>query len=170
MNDDQRLKLQEMIKENNVQDQTSKIRELKHSKMLRSNIDSYINLVKKYPNSQHKDFFKAACLKQCAFLFNNYTDIYNKLTKNELNITILMNFVDVLRDIENGVMDQHEGSFKIGKVLKEMYIDTALRKEKKLEGRNQHKNEKPKATLSGKKISYSDYKEKTLRSNTRDAM
>jgi hypothetical protein len=170
MNDDERLKLQEMIKANNVEDQTAKIRELKHSKMLRANIESYIQLVRKYPNSQHKDFFKSACLKQCAFLFNNYTDIYNKLTKNELNITILLNFVDVLSDIENGVMDQHEGSFKIGKILKEMYIDTALRKEQKLESRNQLKREKPKATSSGKKISYSDYKARKLQSDNVDSL
>lgn len=158
MNSDERLKLQEMIKTNNVEDQTAKIRELKHSEKLRDDINSYIQLAKKYPNSQHRDFFKNTCRNQCLFLYNNYTDIYNKLTKNELDIAILLNFVDVLSDIENGVMDQHEGSFKIGKVLKEMYIDTALRKEEKLDSRNKLKGGEEKRPSSGKKVCYADYK------------
>ena len=66
--------------------------------------------------------------------------------------------MDVLSDIENGVMDQHEGSFKIGKVLKEMYIDTALRKEEKLDSRNKLKGGEEKRPSSGKKVCYADYK------------
>ena len=38
MNDNQRLQLQEMIKANNVEDQTEIIRQLKHSSILRENI------------------------------------------------------------------------------------------------------------------------------------
>ena len=61
----------------------------------------------------------------------------------------------------NGLMDQHEGSFKIGKVLKEMYIDTALRKEKKMDSRNKLKSGKEKPPSSGKKVCYADYKAST---------
>ena len=35
MNDQQRLKLNEMLKANDVEDQTDKIRELKHSKRIK---------------------------------------------------------------------------------------------------------------------------------------
>ena len=159
MNDSERLKLQEMIKANNVEDQTSRIRELKHSGKIRQDINSYLQLVKKYPGSQNKEFFKQSCLKQCSFLFNNYTDIYNKLTKNELNIAILLDFVNVLSDIENNVIDQHEGSFKVGKLLKELYIDTVLRKEHKLDNKTGLRNKK-KVPSTGKKISYIDFKNK----------
>lgn len=159
MNPAERLKLQEMIKANNVEDQTLRIRELKHSEKIRQDVSNYLQLVKKYPGSQQKEFFKQACLKQCAFLFNNYTDIYNKMIKNELNLSILLEFVNVLRDIENGVMDQHEGSFKVGKILKELYIDTALRKEQKLEARSgSGKNKNVKAPSTGKKLSYAEFK------------
>jgi hypothetical protein len=161
MNESERLKLQEMIKANNVEDQTEQIRKLQHSEQIRQSVSNYLQLLKKYPGSQQKDFFKQICLKQCAFLFNNYTDIYNKMIKNELNLTILMQFVDVLRDIETGKMDQHEGSFKVGKILKELYIDTALRKEKKLESRSLGKSKKTKAPSKGKNISYADFKANT---------
>ena len=39
MNDFERLKLQEMIKTNDVEDQTNKIRELKHSDKIRTDVD-----------------------------------------------------------------------------------------------------------------------------------
>lgn len=159
MNNSERLKLQEMIKANNVEDQTSRIRELKHSGKIRQDITNYLQLVKKYPGSQNKEFFKQSCLKQCSFIFNNYTDIYNKLIKNELNIAILLDFVNVLSDIENSVIDQHEGSFKVGKILKELYIDTVLRKEQKLENTSGLRNKKKDPSV-GKKISYIDFKKK----------
>lgn len=156
MNPTERLKLQEMIKANNVEDQTQRIRDLKHSELIRKDVSTYLQLVKKYPGSQNKEFFKQTCLKNCSFLFNNYTDIYNKMVKNEINLDILLQFIDVLRDIENGTIDQHEGSFKVGKILKELYIDTALRKEQKLDARG--KNKKTKAPSTGKKLSYAEFK------------
>lgn len=161
MNPTERLKLQEMIKANNVEDQTQRIRDLKHSDKIRQDVSTYLQLSKKYPGSQNKEFFKQTCLKHCSFLFNNYTDIYNKMVKNELNLNILMNFVDVLREIEDGELDQHEGSFKVGKLLKELYIDTAMRQEQKMknkEAMSGGKNKKVKAPSTGKKISYADFK------------
>ena len=79
MNPTERLKLQEMIKANNVEDQTNRIRELKHSQLIRQDISTYLQLTQKYPGSHTKEFFKQTCLKNCNFLFTNYTDIYNKM-------------------------------------------------------------------------------------------
>ena len=75
MNPTEKLKLHEMIKANNVEDQTHHIRKLKHSEYIRHDVSNYLQLVKKYPGSKQKEFFKQMCLTQCAFLFNNYTDI-----------------------------------------------------------------------------------------------
>jgi hypothetical protein len=159
MNPTERLKLQEMIKANNVEDQTNRIRELKHSQLIRQDISTYLQLTQKYPGSHTKEFFKQTCLKNCNFLFTNYTDIYNKMIKNELNLNIMMHFVDVLYDIEEGKMDQHEGSYKVGKILKELYIDTALRKEEKLEARaGGKKSKKATAPNTGKKLTYAQFK------------
>jgi hypothetical protein len=63
----------------------------------------------------------------------NYTDIYNKLIKNELSLEILYKFLDALEMIEKGDVDQHEASVKVGSYLKELYVDSALKKEKKLD-------------------------------------
>ena len=59
-------------------------------------------------------------------------DIYNKIRKDEIDMTILLKFLDVLKKIEDNELDQHEGSFEVGKLLKELYVDSALRKAEKL--------------------------------------
>lgn len=67
------------------------------------------------------------------FLCTYYTDIYNKIRKDEIDLDILYRFLEVLQQIERGELDQHEGSFAIGTLLKELYIDSALKKAEKLD-------------------------------------
>ena len=47
--------------------------------------------------------------------------------KDELNLNILGAFIRKLKEIEDGVTDQHEASVHIGQILKEMYVDSALK-------------------------------------------
>jgi hypothetical protein len=46
--------------------------------------------------------------------------------KNDLDVTILYTFLDVLESIENGNRDQHEASYEIGTLLKKIYIDKKI--------------------------------------------
>jgi hypothetical protein len=69
-------------------------------------------------------------------LFTYYTDIYNKLRKDELDVKLFFDFLNVLKEIEDGTLDQHSGSFKVGTILKEMYVDSALKKAEKTEQKN----------------------------------
>jgi len=129
MNDDERLNLRKMIAANGTEDNTSKIRELKHSELIRADVATMLKLKHDYSRlaKSNPSQYDALCVSRCAFLFNNYTDIYNKIRKDEIDLNILMKFVSVLRLVEDGKMDQHEGSFEIGKLLKQIYIDSALR-------------------------------------------
>ena len=135
MSDGDRLKLQQMIKVNDVENNTEVIRKTKHSALIRLNVDILEKLKKEYSEMYEKDFsrFDNMAVDKCNFLFMNYTDIYNKLIKNELNLEILYNFLDALEMIEKGDVDQHEASVKVGSYLKELYVDSALKKEKKLD-------------------------------------
>ena len=135
MSDGDRLKLQQMIKANDVENNTEVIRKTKHSALIRLNVDILEKLKKEYSEMYEKDFsrFDNMAVDKCNFLFMNYTDIYNKLIKNELNLEILYNFLDALEMIEKGDVDQHEASVKVGSYLKELYVDSALKKEKKLD-------------------------------------
>jgi hypothetical protein len=71
-------------------------------------------------------------MAECNFLFTYYTDIYNKIRKDEIDLKILFKAFDVLRDIEDGKIDQHEGAFSFGTLLKQIYVDSALKKAEKL--------------------------------------
>jgi hypothetical protein len=131
MNDSQRLQLQNMIKANNVEDQTDLIRQLKHSQVLRTEVNNMILLKAKYAGDEEKIYIE--CVNECNFLFTYYTDIFNKVRKDEISIEILNQFLNVLKRIEDGELDQHEGSFLVGSILKELYVDSALKKADKLD-------------------------------------
>jgi len=142
MDDNQRLQLQNMIKANNVEDQTSLIRELKHSQILRNEINTMVKIKAKYGDDA--DQIYSECAAECSFLFTYYTDIFNKVRKDEIDILILNKFLDVLKQIEDGKLDQHEGSFLVGALLKELYVDSAIRKAEKLDEQNKEVKEEPK--------------------------
>ena len=153
MNESQRLQLQNMIKANNVEDQTQLIRNLKHSQILRNEVDNMILIKAKYRGDEEK--IHNECVSECSFLFNYYTDIYNRLRKDELNIELLFKLLDVLKSIEDEELDQHEGSFKVGTILKEIYIDSSLKKAEKLNkenGETSQEQKKPVVTISWKQF------------------
>ena len=133
MDDNQRLQLQNMIKANNVEDQTELIRKLRHSEILSREINQLLLLKRKFNDTNlESESFQIESIDQCNFLFTYYTDLFNKIKKNEIDLTILNKFLNVLQMIENGEVDQHEGSFMVGTLLKEIYVDSALRKAEKL--------------------------------------
>jgi hypothetical protein len=146
-----------------VKDNTSKIRELQHSDAIRSDVETMLKLKKEYARLalSNPQQFDAICTSRCSFLFNNYTDIFNKMKKDEIDLGILSKLLVVLKLIETGKLDQHEGSYEVGKLLKQIYVDSALRKSEHLD----KKYEKVNAKSSGgthlpppKKISWEHYK------------
>ena len=137
MDDNQRLHLQNMITANNVEDNTDLIRELKHSQVLKENVNNLIMLKAKYPNDP--DALNLEGMSECNFLFTYYTDIYNKIRKDEIDLKILYKAFDVLRDIEDGKLDQHTGAYEFGTLLKHIYVDSALKKADKLNAENDNK-------------------------------
>jgi hypothetical protein len=134
MDDNQRLHLQNMIAANNVEDNTDLIRELKHSQVLKENVNNLIMLKAKYPNDP--DALNLEGMSECNFLFTYYTDIYNKIRKDEIDLKILYKALDVLRNIEDGKLDQHTGAYEFGTLLKQIYVDSALKKADKLNAEN----------------------------------
>jgi len=139
MDDKQRLQLANMININNVEDQTDLIRNLKHSQVLRNEINTMILIKAKNRGDDAK--ISEECINECGFLYTYYTDIFNKVKKDEIEIGILNKFLDVLRQIEDGEVDQHEGSFLVGTLLKELYIDSALKKADKLDAESEKRVE-----------------------------
>ena len=138
-------------------DNTNKLREKKHGKLIKDAI-SDIEEIRKETGELYKtdlELFKNKCTDKNVFLYNNYFDIFNKVCANEISLTIMDEFISVLRSIEEGLMDQHEGSVKIGELLKRLYVDSALRKEEKIEQENPRE---VKVFKKSKDISWKQYK------------
>ena len=135
-----------MIKEYDAEETTDKIRQLKHSKQIRTDILKLNAFKRKYSRlaRTNKEQYKSMAEKQCSFLYNNYTNIFHRSLKNELDVKLMLKFVEILERIEDGNIDQHDASYEVGSILKKMFIDSALRQEKKREKGNKKKSKKKK--------------------------
>lgn len=122
LNNNERLNLDKLIKESDCENNTEHIRKVKHSVLLRDDIRNMDRL-----KTTHKDLrildndkFQQICQRECSFLFTNYSDIFNRLIKDELDLTIMTKLLTILKLIEDGKVDQHEGSVTVGRLLKEL--------------------------------------------------
>lgn len=156
LTNDERLNLKKMINESDCDDNTDNIRRLKHSVLMRDDIrmlDTLKNTHADMKNNKNDDFI-VLCQNECKFLYANYTDIFNKLVKDELDLTIMTKLLTVLKLIEDSKVDQHEGSVMVGKILKELYVDSATKRLDNLDKENakEHMSE-------GKAISWKQFKQ-----------
>jgi hypothetical protein len=158
MDQNDRLNLKKMIETNEVEDCTNQIRSKKHSQYIKRDVLQMIKLKKEYEYLDSEKFDEMI-VSQCNFLFTNYTDIFNKIKKDEINLETLFEFLNILKNIEDGKLDQHEGAFEVGKILKKMYIDSAIMKSEKLDKETGNMVVKPAAVA--KDITWGQYK-KTL--------
>lgn len=153
MDDTLRLKLNQMINENNVTDQTQLIRELKHSVIIKKEVNKILELMNESKNASYEEI-RNRTMEECYFMFAHYTDIYNRIIKKEISVPILFKFLNVLEQIENEQLGQHEGSYLVGNILKELYIDSALKKAELLD----KQNEPIQQPVEPIKISWKQYK------------
>jgi|UniRef100_A0A6C0BYV7 hypothetical protein len=160
MDESQRLNLEEMLKHSDVEDNTDKIRKLKHSSKIKEDVETYIKLNKKYERMKknNKKIFNQMMITHMNFLWTNYTNIFNRLIKDELDLKILSKFISVLSLVEDGKLNQHDASVQIGEILKSLYIDSAVKRQEKVDKRNDKISKKEKIIKPKKNISWADYK------------
>ena len=153
MDSEQEKVLNRLIKENDVQDNTEKIKTMKHSSKIRTDVAVIQNMKRKLRTRDFKALDKEA-IHKCSFLYTNYPNIYNKLLKDEIDIKVLYTFLDELAKIENGDQNQHEASYNIGMLLKSMYVDKKIG----IESQEKSIDSSKKKTKAMHKLSYSEYK------------
>ena len=161
MDNEQRLQLKKLMDNNeDFQETTAKIRDLKHSDRIRYEVKELIMLKSKYSRlaSSNPGQFARMCESKCQFLYMHYTEIYNKVRKDELDLAILDSFLSILKQIENGELDQHEGSFKVGEILKRMYVDSALKRD----AHNSRNHKKKSEFKRERKITWGEYKKQRI--------
>jgi hypothetical protein len=161
MNNQERLDLKKLLNEVECDNNTDNIRKLRHSVKIRDDVRRIENLKTNQAelNKNDKDKFIELCQTECSFLFNNYTDIFNKAVNDEIDLTIMTKLLTVLKLIEDGKVDQHEGSVMVGKILKELYVDSAMKRSENID--RQHETERLEPAQS-KNISWRDYKKMNM--------
>ena len=165
MNPQEKIDLKKLIgKMDDYEDNTNGIREMKHSDDIRTDILKMEALKKEHASLMLTDpvAFSQLCEAECIFLFYKYTDIYNRLLKNEVDLAIMNRALDVLKRIEDGDIDQQEGSVIVGKLFHEIYVDSALRRSANLDAEASASIQKSASAVPAKapikKISWKEYK------------
>ena len=159
MNSQERLDLKKLVDNSDAEDNTATIRRIKHSANFLEDIRVMEQLKRSHVElrSSSPEEFAELCRSKCHFTFNYYTDIFNKQLKDELNLGIMIRMLQVLKLIEDEKVDQHEGSVIVGKFLKELYVDSALRRADNLD--KEHANDNAEApVVEPKKISWKEWK------------
>jgi len=152
-----RLDLKRMMSEMDCGDNTENIRNAKQSVVLRDEIRK-LELFKQNNQGLRNapERFKESAMNECPILYNNYMDIFNKVLNDELDLDIMSKLLQILKMIEDGNVDQHEGSVLVGKLLKELYLDSAVKKADKLD--SMYDSEKVVPIEAQNKISWREYK------------
>jgi hypothetical protein len=156
----ERLNLKKLINETECDDNTEYIRKIKHSDKIRADMRVLEQLKVEQDGlrkSSPEEFVDLA-RNTCSFLFTNYTDIFNKMVKDEINVEIMERLLLILKMIEDNKVDQHEGSVYVGRILKELYLDSAVKHADNLDKRSEGEKPEP---VQGRAISWSDYKKKS---------
>jgi hypothetical protein len=164
MNSQERLNLKKLVDESDAVDNTEMIRRVKHSGQMLDGLRIMEQLKRKHAEMRvsNPEEFAELCRSECAFMFNHYTDIFNKQLKDELHLGIMVRLIQVLKMIENGEVDQHEGSVIVGKFLKELYVDSALRRADNLDKEHVSDTGVVAEAVDPKAISWKQYKSMNL--------
>jgi hypothetical protein len=158
MNAEEKLNLKRLLDNSECENNTETIRKLKHSIRIRDDIRT-LELLKRNERSlmaTDPQAFLDLCQHNALFLFTSYTDIFNRILKDELDLDIMSKVLQLLKLIEDGQVDQHEGSVLMGKLLKELYVDAALRRGENLDKEYAAEKVEP---IIGKKITWKEYKQ-----------
>ena len=99
LSDDEKLNLKKLMNEMDYVDNTETIRKLKHSVKIRDTIRKLEDLKRQHAQlriQSPEQFFNIAHT-ECKFLYDNYSDIFRRLMKDEIDITIMTKLLIVLK-------------------------------------------------------------------------
>ena len=131
MDNNERQILEKMVKESDFVDNTHIIRNMKNSDLIKNDVNKLLKLKQKYGSVSDLDIYKKMAQVECLFLYKNYKPIFEKLIDNKLELSVMLLLIKTLKRIEDGELDQNEGSVEVGKILKQIYIDKVIVEERK---------------------------------------
>jgi hypothetical protein len=149
------IDLKRLISQADCEDNTANIRTLKHSPRIRADMEVLVKYLADAGSAATDDEAREVA----PFLATHYGDIFKRIVKHEIDLGIMHQVLLVLEAIESGTLDQHQGSVVVGKLLKELYLDSAVRHGQHLD-EAYAQEQVPKE--EGKSVSWSTYKKQKL--------
>ena len=123
-NENEKNLLNDIIKEHNIENKTDYVVNNKKANIIRREFDA---LIKIKNNFGHEKINMSK--KQAPYMYKNYKSIFDKIIKEDFNIELFKELIDILGKIENKKIDLHEGSFIFGKKLKAAFVDNYIYKD-----------------------------------------
>jgi hypothetical protein len=145
-----------MANSTDYQDNTAYIRAAKHSRQMIRDVRAMEELARDHADIRNTDAFTELARQKCGFLFSHYTDIFNRLVAGTVDISTMYEMLRILGMIEEGEIEQEEGSLLVGRVLKKLYVDSAVRAADKLDAKASAPPPPPAPV--GLAVSWKDYK------------
>ena len=135
------------------QDNTDYLRSERRSVILRIETLKMERLKRSYKGDIKSEEFAELCRHECHFMFTHFSMIFNKMLKDVLDLRLFFNILETLRNIENGVINQEEGSVIVGKMFAEIYLDSAKR-----EGEKRDEEMERVEPFEGKSLTWKQFK------------
>lgn len=157
LDENDKMNLKNIVSKMGGENNTENIRKWRHSTKIRDDIRILDTLTQEQSQLKYinPDQYVELCSKAAPFLFENYQDLFKRMIRRELDLTIMTKLLVILKLIEDEKIDQHEGSAMFGKILKELYIDSTIKYGDNLD--KEHQKDTPEKSV-GKKISWKEYK------------
>ena len=169
MHPSDRLDLKKLMKagEHDYVDNTDGIRRLKHSDLIAADMKKMEELKKSHASmrTNSPDDFADLCQKKCSFLFNAYTDIYNRLFKDQLDVNLMLEALRTLKQVETGKINQQEGSIHMGKLFYKVFVSNAIKHEDAINTAvsSTSASSSTEDTVEENKITWREYKKSVLK-------
>ena len=157
--DSMRQHLDNLMRDEDITHSTDRIKELKHSSKSRGDIERLIALKQQHSRATPEAFRRMA-LARCPFMHEHYTDVLFKLIKDEVDVRLIMRFVDLLAAIEEGRLNQHEASFQVGTILKKIYIDSVLKRDELQKQETAQRDKQKRGVKTPNKMGYCKWAER----------
>ena len=108
----------------NYEDNTSGIREAKHSSPLLADIRRMGPLRKKYAELKEKsmDDYLAIFQRECKYIYTQFPDVFDRVVKNDMNLDVFEKIIMILKMIEDGKVNQSEASALVGKLSQKLFF------------------------------------------------
>jgi hypothetical protein len=108
----------------NYEDNTSGIREAKHSSPLLADIRRMAKLRTRHADLKEKsmDDYLVIFQRECKYIYTQFPDVFDRVVRNDMNLDVFEKIIMILKMIEDGKVNQSEASALVGKLSQKLFF------------------------------------------------